>query len=82
MRALDRESIKARIKAINAIIYVGVRGWGIGIEVEFRRIRQCTGVTLLTVNTSPREHITVYMIANIIADNISLSQTFSSVSIT
>jgi hypothetical protein len=33
MHALDRESIKARIKAINAIIYVGVRGWGIGIEV-------------------------------------------------
>ena len=45
------------------------RGQGLG----FRRIRQCTGVTLLTVNTSPREHFTVYMIASIIADNISLS---------
>ena len=38
----------------------------------FRRMRQCTGVTLLTVDMSPREDVAVYMRVSIIADDISL----------
>ena len=43
----------------------GNRGRGRGGDClpGFRRIRQCTGVTLLTVNRSPREHITVLITA-------------------